>query len=220
MLTATGVIYGDIGTSPLYVYSSTFTSQPSWIDLVGALSIIIWSLTLIVTVKYTFIVLHADDDGQGGTFALYSLLSRYIAIADRAPSDKGVRMERYLTGDLRPEARSVRRFLENSGASKLLLKIVGVLGVSMIMADGVLTPAQSVLGAIQGIRVVNPALGTPAVVGVSCAVLVFLFVIQAFGTAKLGTTFAPIVVVWLLFNLITGICKYNNFPRKPHQSLG
>lgn len=78
----------------------------------------------------------------------------------------------------------------------------------MIMADGVLTPAQSVLGAIQGIRVVNPSLGTPAVVGVSCTVLVFLFLIQPFGTAKLGTTFAPIVVVWLLFNLITGICQY------------
>ena len=64
---STGVIYGDIGTSPLYVFSSTFTEQPSWDDLVGALSIIIWSLTMIVTVKYTFIVLSADDDGQGGT---------------------------------------------------------------------------------------------------------------------------------------------------------
>jgi KUP system potassium uptake protein len=61
------VIYGDIGTSPLYVYSSTFSSQPSWDDLVGALSIIIWSLTLIVTIKYVCIVLLADDDGQGGT---------------------------------------------------------------------------------------------------------------------------------------------------------
>lgn len=65
---STGVIYGDIGTSPLYVYSSTFSSQPSWDDLVGALSIIIWSLALIVTIKYTFIVLSADDDGQGGTY--------------------------------------------------------------------------------------------------------------------------------------------------------
>ncbi|PSR74851.1 potassium transporter-domain-containing protein [Coniella lustricola] len=201
----TGVIYGDIGTSPLYVYSSTFTSQPSWLDLVGALSIIIWSLTLIVTVKYGFIVLSADDDGQGGTFALYSLLSRYINIVHRNPSEKGVRLERYRTGDLRPGARSVRRFLENSPASKTLLKVVGVLGVSMIMADGVLTPAQSVLGAIQGIRVVNPSLGTPVIIGVSCAILVILFALQPFGTSKLGTGFAPIVVVWLLFNLVSGI---------------
>lgn len=72
------MIYGDIGTSPLYVYSSTFTSNPSYDDLVGALSIIIWTLTLIVTVKYVFIVLRADDDGEGGTFAMYSLLSRYV----------------------------------------------------------------------------------------------------------------------------------------------
>lgn len=74
-----GVIYGDIGTSPLYVYSSTFTSDPSYEDLLGALSLIIWSLTLMVTVKYMFIVLYADDEGEGGTFALYSLLTRYVS---------------------------------------------------------------------------------------------------------------------------------------------
>ena len=78
-LQSTGVIYGDIGTSPLYVYSSTFSSSPSYDDLVGALSIIIWTLTLIVTVKYVCIVLRADDDGEGGTFAVYSLLSRYVS---------------------------------------------------------------------------------------------------------------------------------------------
>jgi KUP system potassium uptake protein len=79
-LQSTGVIYGDIGTSPLYVYSSTFSSNPSYDDLVGALSIIIWTLTLIVTVKYVCIVLRADDDGEGGTFAMYSLLARYVSV--------------------------------------------------------------------------------------------------------------------------------------------
>jgi len=69
---------GDIGTSPLYVYSSTFTSDPSYDDLLGALSLIIWSLTLIVTVKYVCIVLFADDEGEGGTFAMYNLLARYV----------------------------------------------------------------------------------------------------------------------------------------------
>lgn len=73
------MIYGDIGTSPLYVYSSTFTSAPSHDDILGALSLIIWSLTLIVTVKYVFIVLCADDEGEGGTFAMYTLLSRYVS---------------------------------------------------------------------------------------------------------------------------------------------
>ncbi|KAJ9154879.1 Potassium transporter 5 [Pleurostoma richardsiae] len=203
---ATGVIYGDIGTSPLYVYSSTFTSQPSWNDLVGALSIIIWALTLIVTVKYTFIVLNADDDGQGGTFALYSLLSRYTKIVRPDPNTSSmVRLERYKTSDLKAGGKTLRRFIESSPTMQYLLKVVGVLGVSLVMADGVLTPAQSVLGAIQGIRVVNPDLGTPAVVGISCAILVFLFTLQPFGTSKIGTSFAPIVTIWLLFNLCAGI---------------
>lgn len=201
-----GVIYGDIGTSPLYVYSSTFSSQPSWDDLVGALSIIIWSLTLIVTVKYTFIVLRADDDGQGGTFALYSLLARYIRIIKQDPNASSmIRMDRYQTGDMKPVGRSLRSIIENSSAAKLGLRVIGVLGVSLVMADGVLTPAQSVLGAIQGLKVAKPDLDISAIIGISCAILVVLFLIQPFGTSRIGTTFAPIVTIWLLFNLCSGI---------------
>jgi len=74
-----GAIYGDIGTSPLYVYSSTFSAAPSRQDLVGVLSIIIWSLTLMVTLKYVLVILRADNDGEGGTFSTYSLLSRYVS---------------------------------------------------------------------------------------------------------------------------------------------
>jgi len=170
------------------------------------LSIIIWSLTLIVTVKYTFIVLSADDEGQGGTFALYSLLTRYMDIARGDPNlSNMVKIERYRTNEMRPTGRGLRSFLEHSPTSKFLLKLIGVLGVSMVIADGVLTPAQSVLGAIQGLKVANPDLGTPTIVGVSCAILVLLFLIQPFGTSKLGTSFAPIVTVWLLFNLASGI---------------
>ncbi|KAL7909037.1 potassium transporter domain-containing protein [Trichoderma velutinum] len=204
---ATGVIYGDIGTSPLYVFSSTFSSQPSWDDLVGALSIIIWSLTMIVTVKYCFIVLNADDDGQGGTFALYSLLARYTNIArNRDPREASmIRMERYHTNDLKPGGKSLRNFLESSKFCQIMLQLIGVLGVSMVMADGVLTPAQSVLGAIQGLEVVKPDLSVSAIVGISCAILVLLFLIQPFGTTKLGTSFAPIVTIWLLLNMVTGI---------------
>lgn len=72
------MIYGDIGTSPLYVYSSTFSSAPSRDDILGAVSLVVWALTIMVTVKYVCIVLLADDEGEGGTFALYSLLSRYV----------------------------------------------------------------------------------------------------------------------------------------------
>ncbi|KPM46354.1 Potassium transporter 5 [Neonectria ditissima] len=200
---STGIIYGDIGTSPLYVFSSTFSSQPSWADLTGALSIIIWSLTLIVTLKYAFIVLRADDDGQGGTFALYSLLARYARIVRGDPNVAG--LERHHTRELKPGGRSLRDFLERSPAAQFALKVVGVLGVSLVMADGVLTPAQSVLGAIQGIKVADPDLETSTIVGISCAILVLLFLIQPFGTSKLGTCFAPIVTVWLLFNLACGI---------------
>ncbi|KAK3332684.1 potassium transporter-domain-containing protein [Cercophora scortea] len=201
-----GTIYGDIGTSPLYVYSSTFSSQPSWDDLVGALSIIIWSLTLIVTIKYTFIVLRADDDGQGGTFALYSLLARYANITQNEPNGAApLQLERHDTGKLDPVGRRFRTFIEKSGTAKFMLKLVGVIGVSMVMADGVLTPAQSVLGAIQGLVVVSPDLSRGAIIGISCAILIVLFAIQPFGTAKIGTAFAPIVVVWLLFNFCAGI---------------
>jgi KUP system potassium uptake protein len=108
---STGVIYGNIGTryaftprgrhscflnpdflySPLYVYSSTFTCQPTYEDLVGSLSIIIWILTLMVTVKYMFIVLSADDDGEGRTFTIYSLLARYAHIIRRDPNSQELR---------------------------------------------------------------------------------------------------------------------------------
>jgi len=203
-----GVVYGDIGTSPLYVFSSTFTEQPSWHDLVGALSIIIWSLTLIVTFKYCFIVLSADDDGQGGTFALYSLLSRYANIARTDPNGPErivVRLDRETGAELAPAGRMARDFLERSRVAQSVLKVVGVLGVSMVVADSILTPAQSVLGAVQGIQVIRPDLGRPAIVGISCAILVALFGLQFFGTSKIGTSFAPVVVVWFLYNLSISI---------------
>ena len=114
-------------------------------------------------------------------------------------------MQRYLTQDLNIGTRSFRSFLEQSNVSKVVLKLVGVIGVALIMADGVLTPAQSVLGAIQGITVANPNLEVSTVIGVTCAILVFLFVIQPFGTSKIGTAFAPIITVWFLFNLASGI---------------
>ncbi|KAK8066057.1 hypothetical protein PG997_012804 [Apiospora hydei] len=199
-----GVIYGDIGTSPLYVFSSTFDRHPSWDDLVGALSIIIWSLILIVTIKYCFIVLSANDDGHGGTFALYSLLARSMKIMQQDPHNM-----RRATGSSHQTNKSasqrLRNFLEGSSTAKSTLQTIGVLGVSLVIADGILTPAQSVLGAVQGLQVANPNLGRPAIIGITCCILVILFLIQPFGTSKLGTSFAPIVTIWLLFNLGSGI---------------
>ncbi|KAK5134154.1 hypothetical protein LTR08_006929 [Meristemomyces frigidus] len=203
---STGVIYGDIGTSPLYVYSSTFTSEPAERDLLGALSLIIWALTIIVTIKYVLIVLRADDEGEGGTFAIYTLLSRYSDITKRDPrGNKLVKMERHATNELRPSNNSIRTWLEKSKIAHGILKVLAVFGVSLIMADGILTPAQSVLGAIQGLKVVKPDITSATIVGISCAIIVLLFVIQPIGIHRLSSAFAPIVVIWLLFNGCFGI---------------
>ena len=174
--------------------------EPSYDDLLGALSIIIWTLTLMVSIKYVFIVLSADDDGEGGTFALYSLLARYANIAKRDPNIVStVKLERHLTGDMKPVNKGIRSFLENSRVARAALKVLGVLGVSMVMADGVLTPAQSVLGAIQGIEVIHPDISSATIIGSTCAILVVLFAIQPFGLTKIASSFAPIVIIWLLF---------------------
>ncbi|KAJ5653948.1 hypothetical protein N7490_000951 [Penicillium lividum] len=201
-----GVIYGDIGTSPLYVFSSTFTSEPSHDDVLGAVSLVIWALTIMVTFKYVFIVLRADDEGQGGTFALYSLLSRYAKLVQYDPRHSElVRMERFNTNDLQKPNLMTRSIMERSTVIKWLLKVVGAFGVALILADGVLTPAQSILGAIQGVTVVNPSVSISATVGISCAILVLVFAIQPFGTSKIASTFAPIVIIWMFFNLAFGI---------------
>ncbi|WQF84378.1 Putative potassium transporter [Colletotrichum destructivum] len=201
-----GVIYGDIGTSPLYVFSSTFTDLPTKNDLTQVLSLIIWSLTLMVTIKYVFIVLHADNEGEGGTFSCYSLLTRYANITNFDPREEAtVRMERRNTQDVRPVTRGIRAVIEKSTITRGFLKTIGVLAVSMVIADGILTPAQSVLGAIQGLSVVKPDIDTSTIVGTTCGILVLLFLIQPLGTTKLASTFAPIVIVWLGFNGAFGI---------------
>ena len=116
-----------------------------------------------------------------------------------------IKMERYLSTDLNKSGRTLRSVIENSMCAKTMLKIVGVLGVSLIMSDGVLTPAQSVLGAIQGLEVVKQDISTGTIVGVSCAILILLFLIQPLGTSKIASTFAPIVIIWLSFNAAFGI---------------
>lgn len=207
-----GVIYGDIGTSPLYVYSSTFSSPPTKQDLVGALSLIIWSLFMMVTVKYVLIILTADNDGEGGTFSTYSLLSRYMDITHRDPREASlVRMKRYKSGEMHSSGRKVRHGLEHSRFARGLLKIMGVLAVTMVMSDGLLTPAQSVLGAVQGIEVVSPGISKGTIIGATDAILVVLFAVQPLGITKISFAFAPIVIVWLGFNAAFGIYNLVNY---------
>ncbi|KAK4994165.1 hypothetical protein LTR66_005752 [Elasticomyces elasticus] len=207
-----GVIYGDIGTSPLYVFSSTFSSPPSYNDLVGALSLVIWSLIMIVTVKYVLVILRADNDGEGGTFSTYALLSRYANITSRDPREASLtQMRRYRTGDLGAGGEAVRSGFEHSRVAQTILKVVGCLAVTMVLSDGVLTPAQSVLGAVQGLEVVVPNISHSAVVGATCGILILLFLIQPLGISKIATAFAPIILIWLALNAVFGIYNLAKF---------
>lgn len=132
------------------------------------------------------------------------------------------RLTRFKSNELRPLEQKMRDYLEHSRAMHFVLKALSVLGVSLILADTILTPAQSVLGAVQGatsllsslfaaanqplgLRVVRPDLGTDLIVGVSCAIIVLLFLLQPLGISRLAKGFAPIVVVWLLLNFCFGI---------------
>jgi KUP system potassium uptake protein len=120
-------------------------------------------------------------------------------------------MERHLTKDLEKGNRQVRSHLENSPFARALLKTVGVFAVSMVMSDGVLTPAQSVLGAVQGLNVVKPDISKATVIGTTCGILICLFLIQPLGTTKIASAFAPIVIIWLGFNGSFGIYNLVKF---------
>lgn len=133
-------------------------------------------------------------------------------ITNRDPREEAtIRMERYQSSDIPFVNRTLRAGIEKSKITHVLLKTIGVLAVSMVMADGVLTPAQSVLGAVQGLKVVKPDISTSAVVGTSCGILILLFMLQPLGTSRIATLFAPIVVVWLGFNFGFGIYNLVNY---------
>ncbi|XP_078442060.1 high affinity K+ transporter 5 [Wolffia australiana] len=208
-----GVIYGDIGTSPLYVYASTF---PDGIhdndDLLAILSLIIYSLILVPMIKYVFIVLRANDQGDGGTFALYSLICRYARVGlvpnqqveDTMVSNYKLKMpSRNLE-----RAEKIKKKLETSNVLKISIFLTTILATSMVIGDGILTPCISVLSAVGGIKS-QSSLNQDAVVGISIAILIVLFCAQRFGTDKVGYTFAPIILIW--FTLIGGIGLYNLF---------
>jgi len=183
--------YGDIGTSPLYVFSSTFLEPPEKDELLCAVSLIIYSLTIMVSIKYVCIAMYADDAGEGGTFALYSLLARYAKIEDREPGKASKGLDRYLTADIGRVNRSVRSTLENKRTFKLAIRMVAIFGACCVMADGVFTPAQSVLGAIQGARVYNPGLPTGAIIGISIAIIIPSILPTTIWHQSIGAMFCP-----------------------------
>ncbi|KAJ6946542.1 potassium transporter 10-like [Populus alba x Populus x berolinensis] len=206
-----GVVYGDLGTSPLYVFYNTFPDgieDPE--DLIGALSLIIYSLTLIPLLKYVFIVCRANDNGQGGTFALYSLLCRHAkvkTIPNQDHTDEQLTTYSRSTFNDKSFAGKTKRWLEEQPFRKNALLVLVLVGSSMVIGDGILTPAISVLSAVQGIKLDHPKMSSDVVVLVAVVILVGLFSMQHHGLDRVSWLFAPIVLLWFL--LIGGIGLFN-----------
>lgn len=210
-----GVVYGDLSTSPLYVYKSTFSGRLGQYQdeqtVFGVLSLIFWTFTLVPLLKYVIIVLSADDNGEGGPFALYSLLCRHAKLS-LLPNQQAADEELstyYREGFAAQHGSSpwLRRFLEKHKKVKTGLLLVVLCGASMVIGDGVLTPAISVLSSMSGLQVRATGLQERSVVLLSCVVLVGLFSLQHRGTQKVAFMFAPIVIIWLF--CIGGIGLYN-----------
>ena len=180
-LTALGVVYGDIGTSPLYALRECFfgshSVRPTHDNVLGVLSLIIYSLLLVISVKYVAIVMRADNQGEGGVLALTALIPG--------------------------------RFGRSGGFPKLaegrpILIALGIFGTALLYGDGMITPAITVLGAIEGLEVATP-LFQPYVVPLTVAILIGLFMIQKYGTHRVGRLFGPIMVVWFVTLAVMGI---------------
>ncbi|XP_030543311.1 potassium transporter 5-like [Rhodamnia argentea] len=208
-----GIVYGDIGTSPLYVYPSTFAGGIKHNDdVLGVLSLILYTITLIPLLKYVFIVLRATDNGDGGTFALYSLLCRYARVGlipSQQPEDQEVsNFQLELPSNRLLRASRLKSKLEKSRFAKFFLLFATMLGTSMVIGDGVLTPCISVLSAVGGIKQATSAVTEDMIVWISVAILVGLFTVQRFGTDKVGYTFAPIICVWFAFIGTIGLYNF------------
>lgn len=176
-LGALGVVYGDIGTSPLYTIRAVFSPETGVAmdlqNLIGAVSVIFWGLMLVVTLKYVLLVLRADNRGEGGIMALTALASKAA---------------------------------DTTGWRRLALLLVGVFGGSLFYGESVITPAISVLSAVEGLEVATPAF-KPYVLPISVAVIVALFSVQRFGTGLMGKLFGPVIALWFAVLAVTGFLE-------------
>ena len=181
MLGALGVVYGDIGTSPLYTlrecFSATTGIKPVLPEVLGILSLIFWSLVLVVTVKYVLFMLRADNRGEGGTLALMALVSEKLG----------------------------------HGPKRRIALVIGMIGAALFFGDALLTPAISVLSAVEGLNVAAPVL-EHWVVPLSIAILVVLFAFQNRGTGKVGSLFGPVMLVWFAVLGVTGVLSIVETP--------
>ncbi|MDR3414783.1 MAG: potassium transporter Kup [Nevskia sp.] len=179
---ALGVVYGDIGTSPIYAFRECFfgsghasTSQD---DVLGVLSLIVWSLILVISVKYLLFVMRADNRGEGGIVALVALLNPWKA----AP-----------------------------GSSRFILMMLGLFGGALLYGDGTITPAISVLSAIEGLDVATPAFH-PYIIPITLVLLVLLFALQSRGTGGIGALFGPAMIVWFVTIGVLGAVGITRHP--------
>jgi len=182
-LTALGVVYGDIGTSPLYsikeCFSPLYGLEPTRENVFGILSMIVWALTLVVTVKYVGYVLRADNRGEGGTFALLALI--------------------------------FPRGTPQSFAKGGIFVALALFGTALLYGDGIITPAMTVLGAMEGLEVAFPQLAH-YIVPFSVVILTALFVVQRYGTDLIGKAFAPIMVIWFVVIATLGLVEIVHSP--------
>jgi KUP system potassium uptake protein len=180
---ALGVVFGDIGTSPLYALKECFRGfhpiAVNHINIMGVISLIFWSLTMVVSVKYVSFILHADNHGEGGIFALLGLTS----------SNKDSRFPKF----------------------NATIVIVAITGAALLYGDGVITPAISVLSAIEGLGVATSA-ADPYIVPLTCIILFGLFMVQRRGTARIGSIFGPVMFIWFTVITILGLLNIFKAP--------
>ncbi|MXP24644.1 potassium transporter Kup [Altererythrobacter indicus] len=178
---AVGIVFGDIGTSPLYAFRETFVGpHPLALDdlhILGVVSLIFWSMTLVVSIQYVAILMRADNKGQGGTLALVAMISRYI----------------------------------KKSSYGWLTVMLGVFATALFYGDSMITPAVSVLSAVEGLTVVESRLA-PLVIPIALVLLVLLFILQKRGTARISTLFAPIMVIYFVTLAILGIVHIVQMP--------
>lgn len=213
ILQTLGVVFGDVGTSPLYTFSVMFDKAPIKVkeDVIGALSLVLYTLILIPLVKYVLVVLWANDDGEGGTFALYSLICRHAKVSlipNQLPSDTRISSFRLKVPSPELErSLKIKERLESSfGLKKLLLMLV-LAGTSMVIADAVVTPAMSVMSAVDGLKVGISEITHEEVVMIAVAFLIVLFSVQRYGTSKMGFIVGPALFIW--FCCLAGVGIYN-----------
>jgi KUP system potassium uptake protein len=208
---ALGVVFGDLGTSPLYAIRETFLNHEHRLavdptNVLGAVSIAVWTLVIIIAVKYVVFVMRADNEGEGGILALTALVSPERG-ARRPGSEPAGQGEPPAPTDAEPSGHRGRRRTRSTGT----LVLLGLLGTALLFGDGMVTPAISVLSAVEGLKVAQPSLDH-FVLPIAVVIIVGLFAIQRFGTGAVGKVFGPVMVLWFLTMTVLGVVSLFHTP--------